>query len=216
MNLFNLLIIFLLLSGNNNQLDSEGVLVDRTLVEVEKEAITLSDLETHSRIQIVISEGPESLFKLKDSPFINSMITLLVNREIISIELKKDKKFKPNMYFKDAENLLIKIKSKFKEAGSFENFLKEINQTEAELKRILAIYLMIDDYLNKLADEKVRIDEDEYQKYISQSGITPITDTDTINKYKNELKMEKKKIFISNYIEDLKNRYRIRYLYISQ
>jgi hypothetical protein len=47
-------------------------------------------------------------------------------------------------------------------------------------------------------------------------GINPPFDGETLNKYKNELKMEKKKNFAANYLEELKNRYRIRYLYIPQ
>lgn len=211
---FNIL-IFILLILSAASADIEGVLVDRTLVEVEKEAITLSDLEGHSRIQIVISEGPDSLFKLKDPGFINSMIILLVNRELISLELKKEKRFNPNLYLKEAENLFVSMRSKFKDSASFEGFLNDINHTETELKRTLATYIMIDDYLHKLSEEKVRIDEDEYNRYISQMGIEPPSDRETINRYKNDLKMEKKKNFISNYIEGLKGRYRIRYLYVT-
>lgn len=210
---FNISIFLLILSAAPT--DIEGVLVDRTLVEVEKEVITLSDLESHSRIQIVISEGPDSLFKLKDPGFINSMIILLVNRELILLELKKEGRFNPNPYLKEAENLLIRMRSKFKDIASFEGFLNDINHTEIELKRTLAIYIMIDDYLNKLSEEKVRIDENEYNRYISQMGIEPPSDQETINRYKSALKMEKKKNFISNYLEGLKSRYRIRHLYVA-
>jgi hypothetical protein len=196
--------------------DGEKILIDKTILEVEKEAITLKDLEIHSKIQVVILESPESLYKIKDPGFITSMINLLLNRELVSLELKKEKKFKPHIYNRQAENLFVKIRGKFKDNKAFEEFLSDINMNEGELKRTLAIYFMIDDYIDKLAEEKIKIDEEELNKYILSLGINPPFDGETLNKYKNELKMEKKKNFAANYLEELKNRYRIRYLYIPQ
>lgn len=193
--------------------DKEGILIDKTIVEVEKEAITLLDLDIHSKIQIIISEGPSSIYKINDSNFINSMINLIINRELISQELRKEKKYKPNLFYKEAENLLIKLKAKFKNEKEFEMFLSDINMNESELKRTLAIYIMIDDHINKVVEEKIKIDEEEIIKYMQSNGVITPADSDTYNKYKNELKAEKKRNIASQYIEELKNRYRIRYLY---
>ncbi|MGB9600751.1 MAG: hypothetical protein ACP5QK_00965 [Myxococcota bacterium] len=198
------------------QKSPDGILLDKTIVEVEKEAITLLELDAHSRIQIVISEGPESLYKLNDSGFINSMINLMINRELVAQELKKDKKFKPNIYMKDADNLFIKIKAKFHTPQEFEKFLSEINMSEIEFKKTLAIYIMIDSYINQIADEKIKIDEDELNKYMQSNGVILPADTETQNRYKNILKAEKKKNFAAQYLDELKNKYRIRYLYTPQ
>lgn len=214
MNCFGQILIILLFTATQNS--SEKILLDKTIVEVEKEAITLLDLETHARIQIVITEGPESLFKLNDAGFLNAMINLMINREIVSQELKKEKKFKPNLFLKDAENLLIKIKSRFNNTQSFEKFLDELNTSEIELKKILATYIMIDDYINKISEEKTKVDEDELNKYMQSNGVILPADTETQNKYRLELKAEKKRNFATQYLDELKNKYRIRYLYSPQ
>ncbi len=204
-------IIIHVLSIPNN---SQEILIDKTIVEVEKEAITLLDLDAHSKIQIVISEGPSSLYKIGDSGFINAMINLMINRELVSLELRKEKKYKPNLFTKEAENLLSKTKTKFGSPQEFEKFLTDINMSETEFRRTLAVYIMIDDFINKMAEEKIKVDEDELNKYIQAKGTITPPDTETLNRYKNELRTEKKKNFASVYLEELKNRYRIRYLYI--
>lgn len=208
------LFILTFLSTNSIQSDLKGILIDRTIVEVEKEAITLLDLDAHSKIQIVLIEGPESLSKINDAAFINSMINLMVNRELIAQELKKEKRFKPHTFMKEAENLFLKMRSRFKGEGDFRTFLADINMNEQDLKRVLAIYLMIDDYMNRLADEKVKVDEDDIKRYIQSKGISTPLNGELLERVKNEIKQEKKKGFVTAYLEGLKSRYRIRYLYI--
>ncbi|MCX7959312.1 MAG: hypothetical protein N3B13_09720 [Deltaproteobacteria bacterium] len=211
----NLIIsLVMLLCSIPLQNNEKGILVDKTIVEVEKEAITLLDLDAHSKIQIVLSEGPVSLYKIGDSGFINAMINLMINRELVSQELRKEKKYKPTLYNKEAENLFIKTKAKFSNAKDFEKFLSDINMNETEFKKTLSVYIMIDDFINKITEEKIKIDEDELVKYMQANGIVTPADTETQNKYRNELRAEKKKNYASQYLEELKNRYRIRYLYV--
>ncbi|MCX7943643.1 MAG: hypothetical protein N2746_03955 [Deltaproteobacteria bacterium] len=205
-------IIFLFYTSSNK--DIKGMLIDKAIVEVEKEVITLMELETHSKIQIVISEGPSSLYKITDSGFINSMINLIINRELVSQELKKEKKYKPHLFTKEAERLYIKIKDKFGNSMEFDKFLKEINLNELEFKKILAVYIMIDEYISKVVEDKAKVDEEELNRYLQINQITGPLDTETYNKYLNALKSEKRKLNAAQYLEELKNRYRIRYLYI--
>ncbi len=194
----------------------EKILMDKTIVEVEKEVITLLDLDAHLRIQIVLTEGPESLFKISDAGFINVMINLMINRELVSLEMKKEKKYQPNLYNKEAENLYVKFRAKFKTGSDYESFLNNINMSEGELKRILSIYLMIDDYINKLAEEKSKVEEDELTKYMQENGVNTTADNETRNQYRIKLKTDKKKNYAAQYLEELKKRYRIRYLYTPQ
>jgi len=146
-------------------------LVDRVAATVERDVITISDVEWQAKISFIQAEGPQNLaFALSSREYINRILDFLINQTLIVQEMKKQGPSEFAFTEDEAKEELSQFKSKFPSEAEYRQFLKSSGMKEDILRGFLVKSSIAERFLNKKLREGVTVSSEDTIEFCQKNS----------------------------------------------
>jgi len=188
------------------------VLVDEVVATVNRDVITLSEIEQEGLLVLVERKGQAGLAREMTFEYLNQVMEFLINQRILLDEARR--LGLPPITARERENLLRGFRQRFSSEEGYLRFMYNNGITEEDIGEVLARHLRVE----RLKDRKLRsmpeIKDAEIKRYYNKHrlelGGNPLEVVAEAIRLK--LLTEQREEFLANWVWELRKRSQVKVL----
>lgn len=144
-------------------------LVDRVIATVNKDAITLSDLDRQAQVIAILSKGPQGVALVGSRDFINMVMEMLINQMLVIQEMRKQAGYSQGVGDEDAKEQIKNFAKKFPDPQAYRQFLQAADMTEEMVRDILLRDLRVERFLATKSKQVSTVTDEEAEVEFKKS-----------------------------------------------
>jgi hypothetical protein len=146
-------------------------LVDRVAATVERDVITITDVEWEAKIMFIEAEGPANLGSaLASREYVTRILDFLVNQALVMQEMKKQGPSEFAFTEDEAKGELALFKAKFPSDVEYRQFLKSSGLKEETLRGFLVKNSIVERFLSRKLREGITISGDDVVEFCQKNS----------------------------------------------